>query len=897
MKSKWFSFCSFVTLISILFAVSPATAEEFWSTLNTEHFEIIFPLALSELAQETAIIAEEAHVFWTEEFGYDLPGTTYIELRDSGDITRISSSVLPHNKINIDHPFGDAFILERKADESLLKYLIFREYGRIVNLARVEGFNIDLQFIFGKVILPEELRPFLEREGYVALSLLDRPYQRMIMNGMLAANELPTSLALSAPFRSETMPDSDEQAQVIGAGFLKFLKESEGPGILREIHRISAEYPLSSATIGSLQLVLGQSLVELYAGFLAEQRVRISEELQDYQAVAGLERLSSTGVQAMNPSWSPDAFALIYSSSDPQRVPGLRWVQRDGLGDEGLIHCNCRSVRWIDSNKLIYAQVLDQPGGESVYDLFTYDLLLNLELRLTRGERIIAVEPFPMTPGKVLLLRNSGLGGSSLVSFNRATGSRQILAEFNADVQISSMTISPDERFLALSVWDRARGDVLYLLNLDQETIEIVDIRSAKELSPAFSQDGKYLLFSASIGDSIDIYAVDVGQNELHKISNSLAGSLSPRPSPDGASVAFVEYGSDGYSLVKIPYAPAFWERSEIETTSNSIPLASIITSQSESDSSLTTNAEFQAYEIELFDLIPNSWLPILGPWNLGTYIFHSDPLRLFDFELSTGLNFAPFQIFYNLSYNRFQTHSTLKLQMQGTPAFQKQVLSIEIPFFRSPSASRSIEFGVNRTTDQTEFFLLGTLIDENGLDLFSRRSELDIRGAVGSTIEGFVRRFEFNWLERLRMPIFNTAGSQWLNVTTSAGWSDLSDYRLGGLKGDHPLRGHQQVIRGSQRISSNISYEFPITKLRSACCILHPLPLYADTLRGNLFGDFGIIGNSLSLQALRIGIGLEFQASVILGYGLVDGLLRFGIGHGIGKEDSQFYFLVEQEF
>lgn len=885
-----------ILLIIVIVPNGAAIAEELWGTVKTEHFEILYPAALLGLAQESAEIAEEAHRYWREHFGYELRGVTYIELQDSGDVTHANSVVYPHNKISIDHPYGSAFALERRADESLLHYLIFREYGRIYNLSRVEGFNMDLQFVFGEIILPEMIRPLLEREGYSTLDLIDEAYLRMILYGELLDERIPSASALSAPFRSELLPHSTLQASIFGAAYLSFLRENEDSSTLQEMHRLTAMFPLSSATIGALELVAGKSLTETYNNFLEIQLAQFEAKLKNYEPPPDLRPLSSANVQAFDPSWSPDAFALVYGAEDPQRAPGLRWVQRNGLGDEGLIRCICQSVGWIDSGTLIYSRMRDKPGGESIYDLFTYSMFDDMETRLTNGEHIVALSPYPVSPNRVLLLRNGERGSNTLIEFDRRTGTRLILAEFSANHQMQSMAISPDERMIALSVWTRDRGDVLYLLEIETRNIEIIDLPSAKELFPAFSADGRFILFTSTPDGRYENLAFELATGDLYRISKSFAGSFAPTPSPDGQLLAYIDYKSAGNSLVSIPFDASSWELLDQRPVVSNIELADIHLRSEKQTAEPVSETQFQSYEIELFDLIPNSWVPILGPFNMGTYIFHTDPLNLFDYELSTGINLSPFQIFYDFSYHRFQTHSTLKLQLRGTPAFQRQVLSLEIPIFRSPSASRSIEIGLNRTAAQTEFFFSGFVRDLNGLDLFQRNSLLYLRGGIGSTIEGFIRRFELNWNERLRVPILGSAaGSHWLNVSTSAGWSDIADFRLGGLEGDTPLRGHQEVVRASQRISSSVTYEFPIAALRWACCMRHPLPFYVDTLRGSFFSDAGIIGNSLELDHLRIGVGFELQANIILGYGLVEGLMRFGIAYGLGIDEPQLYFSIDQ--
>ena len=68
----------------------------------------------------------------------------------------------------------------------------------------------------------------------------------------------------------------------------------------------------------------------------------------------------------------------------------------------------------------------------------------------------------------------------------------------------------------------------------------------AFDRDPAWSPDGKYLMFSSDRSGIFDIYALRLADRTLWQVTNVVLGAFEPEVSPDGTQLAFVTYGPGG---------------------------------------------------------------------------------------------------------------------------------------------------------------------------------------------------------------------------------------------------------------------------------------------------------------------------------------------------------------
>ncbi len=865
-----------------------------WQALKTEHFEILFPDDLFELAKEAALLAERAHEYWAQKLQYSEPAKTYIVLTDRSDVTTVVRSIFPHNVIVIDHPYGWSTELWSSPRESWLEEIIFSEYGRIVDATRVGGITADLRAIFGSLVAPGLVKPLWWREGLIYRTHRDPGLAEMSLRAMAESERLPTLAQLSSPYTKKVWPSADVQAYFVGSVLLAYLDETYGHEAIQEISRAYATNLLGSLLSGPLSIATGQSSEKTYQDFRfwAEERsARLQDEIQSQGGVTARTPLGSLDFWSVWPAESPLGDAIAYYHQDPQRSSGLRWIRPNGTDDQPLLACECGPPAWLDAITLTYPK-LGITHGSRVYDLYLYDLESRREARLTYGERVYQVESF-LDGRRLLFARNGTAGTSALVVFDLLTKSRQVLTEFDRDQRVHSMSISPDGKLIALSLWKSEQGQDIYLMNSQGgEPIPLTQ-DPALDFDPVFSPDGRFILFSSNREGIFDVYALRLGDRQLFRVTRSLSGSFDPAVSSDGQHLLIVGYTENGFSLQRAEYDPARWSLKP--PSSNS---AGVKTPQM---ASALSAKEVQKLRPVIYDpvpaLIPTFWVPFVGMTEVGFFTQNEDPLHRHRYDLNVGLSTDTFEFFYEFGYINNQFFPALHFRVQGSPVQERQEFALEFPWGESLNRERVLTLALGQERGAAEVSLTERLMDAQGFDLFQRRSSLAIQGSLTWPLQGLARRLTLEWREEFQLPFENPVGPHEFLFRAGAAWSDREEFRLGGVSGKYPLRGFANISVGSELVSMTAEYRFPVWAIEWACCGDSISPLFLDDLRGSLFVDAGTVGSTLELDQSRVALGAELQLQVVLGYGLMTGSLRVGFAYGIGTAQPQVYLMLEPRF
>ena len=109
---------------------------------------------------------------------------------------------------------------------------------------------------------------------------------------------------------------------------------------------------------------------------------------------------------------------------------------------------------------------------------------------------------------------------------------------------ISDLHVSPDGKTLifSLSTSDLARAKRnahVWAMDIDGRNPRQWTVSEKSESSPLFSPDGKQILFISSKDGSANLYLMNAGGGEWHKLTNISTGVSDPLFSPDGKWVAF----------------------------------------------------------------------------------------------------------------------------------------------------------------------------------------------------------------------------------------------------------------------------------------------------------------------------------------------------------------------
>jgi dipeptidyl aminopeptidase/acylaminoacyl peptidase len=133
----------------------------------------------------------------------------------------------------------------------------------------------------------------------------------------------------------------------------------------------------------------------------------------------------------------------------------------------------------------------------------------------------------------------------------------------------SQSNFSPDSRRLAF-VSQRRGKDVLNILDVRRrEIVRTIDRGFEQLTGPAWSPDGRRIVFSAGKGGLTDLFVVDADGRNMRQLTRDAYGDLQPTWSPDGRTIAFASDRGPGTDLGVLQFAK--WQLSTLDVATNRV--------------------------------------------------------------------------------------------------------------------------------------------------------------------------------------------------------------------------------------------------------------------------------------------------------------------------------------
>lgn len=875
-----------------------------WQVLETEHFSIIFPPGTEGLARESAQLAEEAWQYWLEELDYSPREKTALVIVPNADFAIGGATTVPNNEMMLGTSQARSFSeWLNSRGRSGLEQVIYHEYGHIVDIGKVSGLSQLLRAIFGALIMPNGTKPGFLTEGIV----ISAEYRR---SGASRSNAPRDAMFLREMWLHDLLPPLDRASQYgydhlgwppsymlshdYGAWLIRYLTEEYGPERIAKIDRLNAESPLTTLSFSLLvdfgavlKRALGVSAREFFAGFKGWLGEQFGPQLERIESEGVLEgrRVSRLAYWNNDPAWSPDGEGVAYYHYDDLRQPGIRLIRLDGGEDHQMTtfepgldffrpHFWAPVPAWSPEGKrLVYAK-LERYNRYYIYgDIYLYDLVTGKERRLTRQAR--AYNPVFFPNGERILFAKQRWGERSpaLAVLDLTSGEEQILQEFPDDFLIDSFAISPDGSRLALSIWRWGGFQDLYLLPAAGGELLSVTQDRATDLDPAWSHDGRFLLFSSDRDGVNNLYAYRLVDGAFFKITNVTSGAFAPDPSPDGKKIIYVGYSVAGYDLRLMDFDLASWKK--VAFPKEELPQ--------------WPGWPESVYPAHPYDpspsLRPKLWLPLITGDGPALFTFGSDHLFQHNYSLVAGYDWQEQEPFYTFNYSTSRFGPTISLDLESTSRGARQRVEVSLPLVERLTQVQEVSLGYENR--DAEGHLVGSwgLTLRRGFDLFREEREIRIEGERGQGGADPSCKMVLDWRER----------DNGLAFKLTYGWSNRAEqFRLGGHEGSFMLRGFQPgALEGSRALAGSFEYRFLISNIERG---LGLWPLFLNWLEGSLFLDLGMAGDKLDLDGLQLSFGGELRPHIILGYGLPLEL-RLGIARGLGAERPSFYLGVGSAF
>ncbi|MGC3998964.1 MAG: BamA/TamA family outer membrane protein [Anaeromyxobacter sp.] len=501
-----------------LLAALPASAQLYnpgfrWRTIETVHFRVHYHQGEETLAAEVAAAAERAHLALTPVLGYAPRPRTELVLSDDTDDANGSATPVPYNIIRLYAVPPDG-MSELASYRDWVTALVFHEYVHILHLDNVGGVPDLANHVFGKLFVPNGLVPGWIAEGLAVAHEADGdPGVRSGRNQSAMQEMYARALTVEAP----GFPRLDEISNpltewplgnvpyLMGGRFMAWLEARYGQKQLAWFLRDQGSRIWPYAPSWSGESAFGQDFQALWKQFRAGEEAHFAAQLQEVRRrpVTAYQRLTFDGGRAVTPRWAPDGASIVYRRGSLDERSGLRRISPEGkaLGDEVPVDANGNLT--LTSGDEAVVAIADVWHEHRLYDdLWRVTLRNGRRTRLTDGGR--ATDPaFDPASGLLAFVKRTGPGEMALVRRPLAGGAEAV-ALARPGAQVFAPALAPGGRRLAVELHEGGRRDVV-VLDGGREVRVTED--AALDLSPSFTPDGKWLVFSSNRSGIFNVYA------------------------------------------------------------------------------------------------------------------------------------------------------------------------------------------------------------------------------------------------------------------------------------------------------------------------------------------------------------------------------------------------------
>ncbi|MFL6279884.1 MAG: BamA/TamA family outer membrane protein, partial [Vicinamibacterales bacterium] len=590
--------------------------------INTAHFSIYFHQGEEVLARRLAAIAEDMFTRVSRQIGTPT-GRVHVILVDQHDVSNGWATPVPFNTIEVSAaaPSGESTIGNT---DDWLRLVLSHEYTHIVHLDKAGGWIGGLHHVFGRapLLYPNLFLPLWQIEGIATYneSVLTGEGRvpagdfRMIVDRAAASDRFdPIDRANGGLI---DWPGGGAQ-YAYGAYFHQYLADRFGPeSIAKLAEETSGRLPYFGAP--AFRRVFKRSLGDLWDDFEANARAHAAPD------GSAATRLTRHGFLVGAPSFGEDGH-LFYSIANPHGFPALMEL----TGDSSVP----RQVRTRYFGGQIGAQ-----GGQLVFDQL--ELVHNVGLqsdvyavdedgrhlrRLTHLAR--AADPDLAHDGKTVVCTIQRADRRALGTFELTATGLAVPSILLSDegVEYSSPRWSPDGRLIAVERRRLGGASEIVLVDVASGRARpIVSSRDGRNVRPNWLSPTTVLFASDRGGEPFSIYAVDVGSGAVRRLNGTGPSAQSPAVSPDGKTIVFVGYTTDGYDLFSLPLASASW-------TPVDSAAVSAAPAQAERPPASPPNTNPDTVYRPWRTLVPQFWMPVVesdsGELSAGATTGASDAL------------------------------------------------------------------------------------------------------------------------------------------------------------------------------------------------------------------------------------------------------------------------------
>jgi hypothetical protein len=538
--------------------------------LSTDHFLIYFHQHEEPLARRLAGIAEDVWLTLQEPLGAVPPRLTHVVLLDQTDLPNGSATPVPYNTVVLTAawPAGSDFIGNI---DDWLRTVFTHEFTHVVHLDRSKGWARVVRNIFGRtpIAFPNLFLPVWQIEGLATYE------ESMIAGGgRLHAGDFRAIVAEAAQSRRSEPLDRINggltdwpgglSPYAYGTGFHAYLADTYGADRLAAVaSQTSGRIPFTASRV--FRRVYGKSLGVLWDEYEGSFAARAGGPPT---VTDGATRLTRSGFIVTGPRFDQQPCAgcprrIVYSVMSPHGFPSLNVID-DGSTPSRLTTRYFGATAAVRREFIVFDQLERRRNAGLYSDLYMFDRRSGRVRRLTSEARLLDPDLSPTGQTLVCVQSTAGRRDLVLVRLNRSSVGptlgqtaeiETLLSETEA--QFNAPKWSPDGRSIAV---ERHRlGALSEIVIVDVATKAVRIIASdphARLATPAWRPDGRAIVAAVAPEEApFNLYEfpLDIGLAP-RQLTHTTGGAMWPDVAPDGKSIVFVGYTTEGFDLFLMPY-------------------------------------------------------------------------------------------------------------------------------------------------------------------------------------------------------------------------------------------------------------------------------------------------------------------------------------------------------
>ena len=634
----------FLILIPVLsFSQNQNPSKMDYKSINTEHFEIIFPEEISTKAVETANILENLYEKNTGRLNTE-PTKISLVLYNKSTISNAYARVAPrkmgwyitptqNSSLGITDWFSTLSLHEyshvmqyqkNKKRFTFLASLFLGDYG----WAALE-YSIPQWFFEGDAIFAETI--FTE-SGRGRISNFSLP----IRTFLLTNQKFNYSQAYLGSFK-RYYPNH----YYLGYYMVSYVNRNFGISVWDDVLNRTSKFSfMPKAFSRSLKKFTGSNVKMTYKNTMLELDSLWTEQVEDLQIT------DAKIINKEKKSWTQYYENDFYNDTT---IVGLKYslaqntvlFTSDLNGNEKIIKEVDAGTLSISTDKVVWARTNpDIRWGEQDYsDIVVYNLKTNKLIEITKEGKYLSP--------------NINKAGDKIVAVEFTTDLKCSLVVLNSENgEIINSYPSIDNEYIRIPSWsDDGEKIVFCNSSTTGQAISILDTKSGNVTEivehsfenfsrPIFFKN--YILYNSEYSGIGNIYAINIETKQKYQVTSRKFGAYNVKISPDKSKLIFQDYNTNGYDIALIEINEKNWKKIE------DVKVYKVEYFKSDSTINLVENLivddifKSQNYEVTDYKRIKNlinvhSWLPLLSPDFSVGYEFYSAN-KLNDLFLTAGI-------------------------------------------------------------------------------------------------------------------------------------------------------------------------------------------------------------------------------------------------------------------